>query len=140
MKSLSKEGLKPAAPRSSAGGRAARKSTGNGSQVLPPIPVGAISRKCLRGVGCWRLRSELPSSRELQATTAHAVSEGEALPSAGLGEGGATPPFLPPSSPTPASPGLGSVLHTGLVGFVFPHTDTQTQRQTYTHINEYRRR
>ena len=47
MKSLSKEGVKPAALGSS---RAAKRTTGKGSRILSPIPAWAISG--------WERRSE----------------------------------------------------------------------------------
>lgn len=39
VKSLSKEGVKPAAPLSNVAGRADRSSMGNGNHILTPIPV-----------------------------------------------------------------------------------------------------
>lgn len=48
VKSLSKEGVKPAAAGSS---RAAQRTPGKGSRILSPMPAGAVSGRKRRGKG-----------------------------------------------------------------------------------------
>lgn len=111
VKSLSKEGVKPAAPRSTAAGIADRSSTGNGTHILPPIPVDLRldAYREVQGAGASALKSRSQGTSGGRA--AHALLEGRWKHSLPLGWARAGP-----AVPFCSFLGFASFLHPGLCG------------------------